>query len=102
MKVQYLSLRFFQCFFQFQTYDDYLHLGNFDGLTWPTPVEEIDVFEKNNPTWAVNIIAMKADNVDEERLVTRREKAKQRKKLVESEFKVIKFGFRIENGFNMI
>ena len=76
MKVQYLSLRFFQCFFQFQTYDDYLHLGNFDGLSCPTPVEEIDTFEKNNSKWAINIIAMKADKVDKEKLENWRKKKK--------------------------
>lgn len=37
-------------------------------------MEEIEKFEENNPNWAVNVIAMKADSKDEEMTSTRRKR----------------------------
>ena len=54
-------------------------------MAWPTPVEDIDTFEKNNPEWAVNIIAMKAYKHDEE-IISRRQKGKKKKKITGKDF----------------
>lgn len=54
-------------------------------MAWPTPVEDIDTFEKNNPEWAVNIIAMKAYKHDEE-IISKRQKRKKKKKITGKDF----------------